>query len=277
MKKHRLPPLGSLVPTSMLSATKVPGESTSIRVSPASASNPMDVMAGDAFRQFFSTDVRGKAPLGFAAFFMDCALLPPERRSHRLWLVGEVCCVFAGLMLFFASTVPDIEATSTLGIVATCVGSFAVLALVVACMYSAAPVMMCTTPDLTCTFAGCKMLGWSNFFLLQGTMMTFVAFVLHSLARADGRLVGWIVSGMGIALFLSMNVFFGTIPMVFLPLPQNHQQGWYYQAFAPNFALSNYVAGRRSVREGADIQLAKMLAGPIPDDLRLVLDGGPGA
>ena len=263
----------------MFAATKVPGE-MSTRVSPCAApsdSNPMDKIANDAFRQFFSTDLRGKTPIGFAAFFMDCALLPPERRSHRLWLVGEVCCVFAGLMLFFASTVPDIEATSTLGIVATCVGSFAVLALVVACMYSAAPVMMCTTPDLTCTFAGCKMLGWSNFFLLQGTMMTFVAFVLHSLARADGRLVGWIVSGMGIALFLSMNVFFGTIPMVFLPLPQHHQQGWYYQAFAPNIAASNYVAGRKSVREGADIQLAKMLAGPIPDDLRLVLDdGGPG-
>ena len=99
--------------------------------------------------------------------------------------------------------------------------------------------------------------------------------MLDALARANGRLVGWI--GMGIAVFFSMNVFFGTIPMVFLPLPQNHQQGWYYQAFAPNFALSNYVAGRRSTREGGDIQLAKMLAGPIPDDLRLVLDGGPGA
>ena len=100
---------------------------------------------------------------------------------------------------------------------------------------------------------------------------------MDALARANGKLVGWIVCGMGIAVFLSMNVFFGTVAMAYLPLPQSHQQGWYYQAFAPNFALSNYVAGRKSVREGADIQLAKMLAGPIPDDLRLVLDGGPGA
>ena len=161
----------------MFAATKVPGE-MSTRVSPCAApsdSNPMDKIANDAFRQFFSTDVRGKTPLGFAAFFMDCALLPPERRSHRLWLVGEVCCVFAGLMLFFASTVPDIEATSTLGIVATCVGSFAVLALVVACLFSAAPVMMCTTPDLTTTFAACKMLGWANFFLLNGAIMALSA------------------------------------------------------------------------------------------------------
>ena len=277
VKKHRLPPLGSLVPTSMLSATKVPGESTSIRVSPASASNPMDVMAGDAFRQFFSTDVRGKAPLGFAAFFMDCALLPPERRSHRLWLVGEVCCVFAGLMLFFASTVPDLEATDNLGVVATCIGSFAVLGLVVACIFSASNVMMCSTPDLTCCYVGCKMMGWAMFYLLNGTILTFAAFVLHSLARANGALLGWIVCGMGIALFVSVNVFCATTLIAFFPLPQFHQQAWYYQAFGPNLVLSNWIMGRRSMREGADIQLAKMLAGPIPDDLRLVLDGGPGA
>ena len=161
----------------MFAATKVPGESVSARVSPAapSAPNPMDVIANDAFRQFFSTDVRGKTPLGFAAFFMDIALLPPERRSHRLWLVGEVICVFSGLMLFFTSTVGDFEATDTLGIVATCVGSFAVLALVVTCMFSAAPVMMCTTPDLTTTFAACKMLGWANFFLLNGAIMALSA------------------------------------------------------------------------------------------------------
>ena len=260
----------------MLSATKVPGESTSIRVSPVSASNPMDVMAGDAFRQFFSTDVRGKAPLGFAAFFMDCALLPPERRSHRLWLLGEVCCVFAGLMLFFASTVPDLEATDNLGIVATCVGSFAVLGLVVACIFSASNVMMCSTPDLTCCFVGCKMMGWAMFYLLNGTILTFAAFVLHSLARANGALLGWIVCGMGIALFVSVNVFCATTMIAFFPLPQYHQQAWYYQAFGPNLVLSNWIMGRRSMREGADIQLAKMLAGPIPDDLRLVLDGGPG-
>ena len=236
---------------------------------------------------------------------MDCALLPPERRSHRLWLVGEVICVFSGLMLFFASTVGDIEATDTLGIAATCVGSFAVLALVVACLFSAAPVMMCTTPDLTTTFAACKMLGWANFFLLNGAIMALsatrreialqsdavdaaarestrivprsAAFVLDALARANGRLVGWIVCGMGVALFLSVNVFFSTTVIAFFPLPQNHQQGWYYQAYAPNIAASNYKMGRKSLQEGADIQLAKMLAGPIPDDLRLVLDGGPGA
>ena len=263
----------------MFAATKVPGE-MSTRVSPCAApsdSNPMDKIANDAFRQFFSTDVRGKTPLGFAAFFMDIALLPPERRSHRLWLVGEVLCVLAGLMLFFASTVPDLEATDNLGIVATCVGSFAVLALVNGILFSVMAINSCSMPDLTTVYAGCAMLGWAIFFMTNGTMMCFAAFVLDALAKANGRLVGWCVCGMGIALFLSMNVFFGTIPMVFLPLPQNHQQGWYYQAFAPNFALSNYVAGRKSVREGADIQLAKMLAGPIPDDLRLVLDGGPGA
>ena len=62
----------------MFAAAKIPDESTSARVSPASASNPMDKIANDAFRQFFSTDLRGKTPLGFAAFFMDIALLPPE-------------------------------------------------------------------------------------------------------------------------------------------------------------------------------------------------------
>ena len=261
----------------MFAATKVPGESTSHRVSPAFASNPMDVIANDAFRQFFSTDVRGKTPLGFAAFFMDIALLPPERRSHRLWIMGEVCCVLAGLMLFFASTVPDLEATDNLGIVATCVGSFAVLALVNGILFSAMAINMCSMPDLTTVYAGCAMLGWANFFLTNGTLMCFAAFVLDALAKANGKLVGWIVCGMGVALFLSVNVFFSTTVMAFFPLPQLHQQGWYYQAFAPNIAICNYIMGRKSLREGGDIQLAKMLAGPIPDDLRLVLDGGPGA
>ena len=263
----------------MFAATKVPGESMSARVSPAapSAPNPMEVIANDAFRQFFSTDVRGKTPLGFAAFFMDIALLPPERRSHRLWLVGEVCCVFAGLMLFFSSTVPDLEATDNLGVVTTCVASLSVLALIVGVLFSAVPVIMCTTPDLTTIFVGAKSLGWAMFFVNNGTILTFAAFVLNSLAKADGRLVGWIVCGMGIAIFLCVNVFIATTVMAFFPLPQNHQQGWYYQAFAPNFWLSDYYMGRKSMREGGDIQLAKMLSGPIPDDLRLVLDGGPGA
>ena len=263
----------------MFAAGRIPGESMPARVSPGvapSASNPMDVMACDAFRQFFSTDVRGKTPLGFAAFFMDIALLPPERRSHRLWLIGEVCCVFAGLVLFFASTVPDLEATDTLGIAATCVGSLSVLALLVAVLFSAAPVLMCTTPDLTCVFAGCKMLGWAFLFLNNGTIWCFGAFVLHALAKADGALLGWVVCGMGIAIFLCVNVFCATTIIAWFPLPQVHQQAWYYQAFGPNLVLSNWVMGRRSTREGADIQLAKMLAGPIPDDLRLVLDGGPG-
>ena len=264
----------------MFAAGRIPGESMPARVSPGaapSASNPMDVMACDAFRQFFSTDVRGKTPLGFASFFMDIALLPPERRSHRLWLIGEVCCVFAGLMLFFASTVGDLEATDTLGIVTTCVGSLAVLALVVSCLFSALPVTMCSAPDLTSVFVGIKMLGWANFFLTSGTILVFAAFVLDALAKANGKLAGWIVCGMGIAIFLCVNVFMSTTVIAFFPLPQHHQQAWYHQAFAPNLALSNWVMGRRSTREGADIQLAKMLAGPIPDDLRLVLDGGPGA
>tara|TARA_B100001564_G_scaffold345382_1_gene343995 strand:+ start:222 stop:476 length:255 start_codon:yes stop_codon:yes gene_type:complete len=79
---------------------------------------------------------------------------------------------------------------------------------------------------------------------------------------------------MGIALFACLNVFFSITTIALLPLPNLHQQGWYLQSFAPNIALSNYVMGRKSLREGADIQLAKMLAGPIPDDLRLVLEGG---
>ena len=62
--------------------------------------------------------------------------------------------------------------------------------------------------------------------------------------------------------------------MALLPLHHIHQQGWYLQAFAQNMVLSNHVMGRKSLREGADIQLTKMLAGPIPEDLRLVLDGG---
>ena len=262
----------------MFSAGRDPGESSmSHRVSPASASNPMDVVAGDAFRQFFSTDVRGKTPLGFAAFFMDIALLPPERRSHRLWLVGEVCCVFAGLMLFFASTVPDLEATDNLGIVTTCIASLSVLALIVGVLFSAVPVIMCTTADLTTIFVGAKSLGWAMFFVNNGTILIFASFVLDALAKTNGRLVGWIVCGMGIAIFLCVNVVISTTVMAFFPLPQLHQQGWYYQAFAPNIAICNYIMGRKSLQEGGDIQLAKMLAGPIPDDLRLVLDGGPGA
>lgn len=51
--------------------------------------------------------------------------------------------------------------------------------------------------------------------------------------------------------------------MALLPLPHIHQQGWYFQAFAQNMVLSNHVMGRKSLREGADIQLTKMLAGPI--------------
>ena len=40
---------------------------------------------------------------------------------------------------------------------------------------------------------------------------------------------------------------------------------------------NEHTPGRKSLQEGGDIQLARMLAGPIPDDLRLVLDSGPGA
>ena len=82
---------------------------------------------------------------------------------------------------------------------------------------------------------------------------------------------------MGVALFATMNIFFGLTHMALLPLPHIHQQGWYLHAFAQNIALSNYVMGRKSLREGADIQLTKMLAGPIPEDLRVVLDGDGGA
>ena len=51
--------------------------------------------------------------------------------------------------------------------------------------------------------------------------------------------------------------------MALLPLPHIHQQGWYLRSFAQNMVLSNHVMGRKSLREGADIQLTKMLAGPI--------------
>ena len=65
----------------------------------------MDVIANDAFRQFFSHGrVRADAAGVLPRFFMDIALLPPERRSHRLWLVGRSAGVVAGLALFFAST-----------------------------------------------------------------------------------------------------------------------------------------------------------------------------
>ena len=58
----------------MFSAVR--GESMGNRVSPGLAqstptSNAMDAMACDDIRQFFSTDLSGKAPLGFAAFFFD--------------------------------------------------------------------------------------------------------------------------------------------------------------------------------------------------------------
>lgn len=247
------------------------------RVSPGlalSTSNPMDVMARDAIRQYFSTDLRGKAPIGFAAFFFDVFLLPPERRSNKLWLAGEIMVVSSGLMLFFSSTLVDDEVTDTLGIAATSFASLSVLMLVAAIIMSTVGVMTVTTPDLTSVFAGCKMAGWGLFFFNNGTILSFVAFVLSALAKANGALVGWIVCGMGVALFVSMNVFFAIMSMALLPLPHLHQQGWYHQAFAPNLALGNYVMGRKSLREGADIQLAKMLAGPIPDDLRLVLEGG---
>lgn len=247
------------------------------RVSPGlalSTSNPMDVMARDAIRQYFSTDLRGKAPIGFAAFFFDVFLLPPERRSNKLWLAGEIMVVSSGLMLFFSSTLVDDEVTDTLGIAATSFASLSVLMLVAAIIMSTVGVMTVTTPDLTSVFAGCKMDGWALFFFNNGTILSFVAFVLSALAKANGALVGWIVCGMGVALLVSMNVFFAIMSMALLPLPHLHQQGWYHQAFAPNLALGNYVMGRKSLREGADIQLAKMLAGPIPDDLRLVLEGG---
>ena len=255
------------------------GESMDNRVSPGlalSTSNPMDVMACDAIRQYFSTDLRGKTPIGFAAFSFDLFLLPPERRCHKLWLTGEVLVVSSGLMLFFASTLVDYEATDTdtLGIAATSFASLSVLMLVAAIIMSTVPVLMVTTPDLTSVFAGCKMFGWALFFFSNATILSFVSFVLSSLAKANGALVGWIVCGMGIVLFACLNVFFSINTMALLPLLNLHQQGWFLQSFAPNIALGNYVMGRKSLREGADIQLAKMLAGPIPDDLRLVLEGG---
>ena len=246
------------------------------RVSPGLApltSYPMDVMACDAIRQYFSTDLRGKAPIGFAAFFFDVFLLPPERRSQRLWLTGEIMCVLSGLLLFFASMLGDFEATGTLGIVATSVASLSVLMLVVAVVVSAMPVVAVAMPDLTSVYAACKMLGWAGFFWNQGSVLGFVAFVLSALAKANGALVGWIVCGMGVALFAAVNIFFATTWMALLPLSHLHQQGWYFLAFAPDLALSNYAMGRKSLREGADIQLTKMLSGPIPEDLRLVLDG----
>ena len=230
----------------------------SIRVSPGlapSTSNPMDVMACDAIRQYFSTDLRGKTPLGFAAFFFDVFLLPPERRSQRLWLTGEMMCVLSGLLLFFASMLGDFEATGTLGIVATSVASLSVLMLVVAVIVSAMPVVAVAMPDLASVYAACKMLGWAGFFWNQGSVLGFVAFVLSALAKANGALVGWIVCGMGVALFAAVNIFFATTWMALLPLSHLHQQGWYLLAFAPDLALSNYVMGRKSLREGADIQL----------------------
>ena len=57
-------------------------------------------------------------------------------------------------------------------------------------------------------------------------------------------------------------ILFGLTHMALLPLHHIHQQGWYLQAFAQNMVLSNHVMGRKSLREGADIQLTKMLAGP---------------
>ena len=37
-----------------------------------------------------------------------------------------------------------------------------------------------------------------------------------------------------------MNVFCATTLIAFFPLPQFHQQAWYYQAFGPNLVLSNW-------------------------------------
>mgnify|MGYP001244790635 CR=1 FL=1 len=253
------------------------GESMSNRVSHGlapSTSNPMDVIACDAISQFFSTNTRGKTPLGMISYFLDACILPPERRLPRLWLLGEVMLVFGGLTLFFASTLGDFEATDTLGIAATSVASLSVLCLVTACIMSAAAVFSVALPDLTSVYVGFKMLGWAASFGVNGTILSFVAFVLTGLARANGALVGWIVCGMGIVIFLALNVFFALTTMALLPLLHFHQEAWYHQAFAPNIALSNYVMGRKSLREGVEIQLAKILAGPIPEDLRLVLDGG---
>ena len=249
------------------------------RVSPGLApstptSNIMDVMACDDIRQFFSTDLSGKAPLGFAAFFFDIFLLPHERRPQRFWVCGEVMVVSGGLLLFFASTLVDYQVTDNLGIAATSVASLSVLMLVVSIIFSTVAVNSVSTPDLASVYAGCKMAAWALFLLNVGTTLSFVAFVLSGLVKANGALIGWIVCGMGVALFATMNIFFGVTHMALLPLPHIHQQGWYHQSFAPNIALGNYIMGRKSLREGADVQLTKMLAGPIPEDLRLVLDGG---
>ena len=248
------------------------------RVSPGfalSTTYPVDVMAGDAFRQFFSTDVRGKTQLGFAAFFLEFALLPPERRTHKMWVTGEVMCVFGGLMLFFASTLVDLEANDNLGIAAASVGSLSVLMLLLALLFSIMPVVFIPSyADLASVFIGCKMLGFSCFFLNNATVFAFVAFVLNAVVKAKGALIGWIVCGMGVALFFALMVLTAFTLLAFIPIQQTYQEGWYLQAFAANIALSNYFMGRRSLREGADIQLAKILAGPILEDLRLVLEGG---
>ena len=158
----------------------------------------------------------------------------------------------------------DFEATGTLGIVATSVASLSVLMLVVAVIVSAMPVVAVAMPDLASVYAACKMLGWAGFFWNQGSVLGFVAFVLSALAKANGALVGWIVCGMGVALFAAVNIFFATTWMALLPLSHLHQHGWYLLAFAPDLALSNYVMGRKSLREGADIQLTKMLGDPYP-------------
>ena len=63
--------------------------------------------------------------------------------------------------------------------------------------------------------------------------MSFVAFVLSGLVKANGALIGWIVCGMGVALFATLNIFFGLTHMALLPLAHMHQQGWYLQSFAP--------------------------------------------
>ena len=260
----------------MFSAVR--GESMGNRVSPGLAqstptSNAMDAMACDDIRQFFSTDLSGKTPLGFAAFLYDLFLLPPERRPQRFWVCAEVSIVSGGLLLFFASTLVDNQVTDNLGIAATSIASLAVLMLVVSIIFSTVSVIAVSTPDLTSVYAGCKIIGWAFLFINNGTILSFVAFVLSGLVKANGALVGWIVCGMGVALFATINIFFGLTHMALLPLPHIHQQGWYQVWFAHNIALSNYVMGRKSLREGADIQLTKMLAGPIPEDLRVVLDG----
>lgn len=231
----------------------------------------LDAVAEDSVRQYFSTNTKGKPPLGMTALGFDLLLFPPDQRVSRIEFMSSMSATVQGLLLFFSATLGDYASNDGLGIASVVVASVPTLTLTAGTLFSMCCGMLVTGSEVTDVYVVSCMLGWTMLCFNVGSIFAFVAYVLTALSMSQASLVSWLVAFSGLVIFGAVNVFFSVTLFAHHPLLQMHQQGWYTLMFSPNIALSNFVMGRKSLKEGAEAYLAKKLRGPVPEDLKKVL------